>query len=220
MVIEFNIEGVSVVGYILPFDSWLENDESKWLPVGMEHVAKVRKKEYLAGRYCAVKAAEQLGVQLSALPSAPTREPIWPDGLVGSITHSKRMAIGCVSTSKVISSLGIDAEELIQPSVSLEVETIIATDSELALLKRYELPMGITLLFSAKEALYKALYPRVRTFIDFKEVTLIHLDRENGCFELELKSSDERLTNYLGLYTGFYKQFEETIVTLVCISCK
>jgi 4'-phosphopantetheinyl transferase EntD len=217
MLIDFNIHGVSAFGAPLPFDSQLEKSFSNWLPEKMKNVAQIRQQEFIAGRYCAFQAAKMVGFDLVTLPSAETREPLWPEGVFGSITHSKKMAISCVSVSDALSSVGVDAEELIKPSLSAEVEKVIATDEELALLGKIEYQKGITILFSAKEALYKALFPLVRTFIDFKEVKLTQLNSDEGSFELELLSTNVKLSNYLGRYKGSFKQLGETIVTVVSV---
>ena len=217
MLIDFNIHGVSTFGAPLPLDSRLEKSFSSWLPERMKNVAQIRQQEFIAGRYCAYQAAKMVGFDLVTLPSAETREPMWPAGVLGSITHSKKMAISCVSVSDDLSSVGVDAEELIKPSLSAEVEKVIATDEDLALLNKNEYQTGITILFSAKEALYKALFPLVQTFIDFKEVKLTKLNTDEGSFELEVMSNNVKLVNYLGRYKGSFKQLGETIVTVVSI---
>ena len=217
MLIDFNIHGVSFFGAPLPFDSQLEESFSHLLPHTMANVAQVRKQEFIAGRYCAYQAAKLVGLELVKLPAAKTREPVWPEGIVGSITHSKLMAISCVSLSQDWSSIGIDAEELINPSLRADIESLVASPVELQYLGSLDSQIGLTVLFSAKEALYKALFPLVRTFIDFKEVKLTNLDADTKVFELELISSNEKLAGHLGRYQGSFKQFGETIVTVVSI---
>lgn len=217
MLIDFNLHGVSAFGTILPLDSQVEKTYAHWLPAGMKDVATVRQQEFIAGRFCAVQAAKQIGHELSKLPVASTREPVWPDGLKGSITHSKQLAIGCVSLSENLESIGIDAEEMIKPGLRKDIEKTIANDVELFLLEKTLPEMGLTILFSAKESLYKALFPLVRTFIDFKEVVLTELDSEKMTFVLELKTSNPKLVSHLGTYHGSYKIMGETIVTVVYI---
>jgi 4'-phosphopantetheinyl transferase EntD len=217
MLIDFNIHGVSAFGAPLPFDSQLEKSFSSWLPDGMKNVAQTRQQEFIAGRYCAFKASKEVGYDLSQLPAAPTREPVWPEGILGSITHSKQMAISCVSVSDEISSIGIDAEELMKIGLAQEIERVIATEEELLMIAGADYQMGITILFSAKEALYKALFPLARTFIDFKEVKLTKLHSDKRLFELELKSSNPKLKGYLGRYEGSFKLIGETVVTVVSI---
>lgn len=218
MLIDFNIHGVSFFGISLPIDIHLEKSFSKWLPAEMNNVAHSRKQEYIAGRFCAVRAANHIGIIISSLPSADTREPVWPEGVVGSISHSKQLAISCVALSKEISSIGIDAEELIKLSLCSEIAPVVASQEELAYLKNFDAQKGLTILFSAKESLYKALFPLVRTFIDYKDVKLINLVADKGVFELELNSTNAGLSAYQGTYFGSFKQIGETIITVVLIS--
>lgn len=218
MLIDFNLHGVSAYGMVLPLDSQVEKSFAYWLPVGMKDVAPVRQQEFIAGRLCAVEAAKQIGFELNKLPVAATREPLWPDGLKGSITHSKQLAIGCVSLSENLESIGIDAEEMIKPGLRKDIEKTIANEAELLLLEKTLPEIGLTVLFSAKESLYKALFPLVRTFIDFKEVELTELDSEKMTFVLELKTANPKLATHLGKYAGSYQIMGETIVTVVSIS--
>ncbi len=217
MLSDFNIHGVSFFGTPLPIDSQLESSLSHWLPSSMKNVSKIRQQEFIAGRFCAAQAAKVVGINLLSLPSAKSREPIWPLGLVGSIAHSKKLAVSCVSLSEEHASIGVDAEELIERNICLDITTLIAEKAELTLLNNFDSQIGLTILFSAKEALYKALFPLARTFIDFKEVKLISLDTDKGLFELLLKSSNAKLKSFIGNYKGSFKQIDETIVTVVSI---
>jgi enterobactin synthetase component D len=214
---EFNIQGVSIFGAQLPLSSDLEQGYAFCLPEGLQDAAQVRKQEFIAGRYCAIQAAKNIGLTIESLPRASTREPIWPLGITGSISHSKQMAISCISKSSDYLSLGIDSEELIKPKIASEVAATIGTQDELAFLASLDFSFGLTVMFSAKEALYKALFPLARTFIDFKDVKLISLDPAKGDFELELISSHPLLAKYLGRYVGTFRMMNQTIVTFVSI---
>jgi enterobactin synthetase component D len=208
MLLDFNIQGVSIFGATLPLDSHVQNQYAALLPLQMKDVAAVRQQEFIAGRYCAFKASKELGIHLESLPSAKTREPVWPQDIVGSISHSKLLALSCISLAVNYDSLGIDAEEILSESVAESVQETIATSDEAALLNKK---------FSAKEAFYKALFPLTREFIDFKEVKLLALDTEKRTFELVLDSSNLKLSKFLGNYSGSYQQVGDTIVTLVTI---
>lgn len=217
MLIDFKLQGVSAFGTQLPLDDQIQDLFAYCLPAEMKEVAKIRKQEFIAGRFCALSAAKNIGYELKHLPSAATREPLWPDGLKGSITHSRQLAIGCVSLSEELESIGIDAEERIKPTLSKEVQKVISHEVEIKLLQLTEPDDGLTILFSAKESLYKALFPLVRSYIDFKEVVLTELDPESMTYVLELATSNPKLKSHLGRYTGSYKKLGETIVTFVSI---
>lgn len=217
MLLDFNIQGVSIFGATLPLDSHVQNNYAALLPFQMKDVAAVRQQEFIAGRYCAIKASKELGIHLESLPVAKTREPVWPQDIVGSISHSKLLALSCISLAKNYDSLGIDAEEVLSESVARDVQETIASSAEVSLLNKSYFLKELTILFSAKEALYKALFPLTREFIDFKEVKLRGLDTEKRTFELVLDSSNLKLSKFLGSYHGSYQEVGDTIVTLVAI---
>ncbi len=115
-----------------------------------------RRVEFTLGRLAARRAMRSLGARLGAIPMAPDRSPIWPEGLVGSITHSDGLAVAVAGYSKDWLGLGIDLE----PATGLEVDLIdeIARPEERADLGDQRL-LAAKRLFSVKEAAYKAQYP-------------------------------------------------------------
>lgn len=217
MVREFDIPGVSVFRSTLPLSSQVESDYSYCLPESLKNVALTRKHHYIAGRYCAIQAAKNLGFSLPVFPNAETREPIWPQGFIGSISHSKSIAISCIAEAQSFESIGIDAEEMIKTTTGENIASTIASVEELNYLKELNFDFGLTLLFSAKEALYKALYPLGRKFIDFKEATLSKVDLSSMSFELRLESKDPAYASYLGIYKGQFKLLDQNIVSLILI---
>jgi enterobactin synthetase component D len=214
---EFDIPGVSVFRSTLPLCSQVESDYSFCLPESLINVALTRKHHYIAGRYCAIQAAKNLGLSLTSFANAETREPIWPEGMIGSISHSKSIAISCVAETQHYKSIGIDAEEMIKLDTEEKISSLIASPEELNYLEKLNFDFGLTLLFSAKEALYKALFPLGRKFIDFKEATLLKVDLSAMSFELKLESKDQAYVSYLGIYQGQFKILDQNIVSLILV---
>ena len=217
MVFEFDIPGVSIFRSPLPLTSQIESDYSYCLPQSLENVAQTRKHNFVAGRYCAIQAAKKLGLSLPAFGNAETREPLWPKGFTGSISHSKSLAISCVSDSSQYQSMGIDAEEIIRSTMAEKISGTVATQEELDYLNSFKLDFGFTLLFSAKEALFKALFPLGRKYIDFKEAILIDIDQQKKTFQLRLASKDPAYQAYLGIYQGQYSIVDNNLVSLILI---
>jgi enterobactin synthetase component D len=155
-----------------------------------ERAVAKRRAEFLAGRFAALSALRALGIE-----QAPGRNedgsPRWPAGIVGSITHGARRALCAVGRSAELRGLGIDAECLMTPAVKQELQRRICTDAELALaeeclgLAEHEL---VSLAFSAKESLYKCLYPMVGRYMDLHAATVVGAAAlgENGELTLEL----------------------------------
>lgn len=144
-------------------------------------VAK-RKAEFLAGRLAAQRALSALG--FDATPGRnEDGSPSWPNDVVGSITHGAGRALCAVSSRSELRSLGIDAEKLMAANVSLELKARICSAFERELLQA-ALPVPehqlVTYAFSAKESLYKCLYPLVGQFMDFGAARVVAASGEAG----------------------------------------
>lgn len=143
------------------------------LPEDLAQAVAKRRSEYLAGRLVAALALRQSG--LPETVGRNGRAPVWPEGVAGSITHSKDRAIAAVSTR--YRSLGLDCEALVSTDRAMQLAATIFSETE-ARLRPDALSFGtfFTLVFSAKEALYKALSPRLTRIPGFHEAALTALD--------------------------------------------
>jgi 4'-phosphopantetheinyl transferase EntD len=112
--------------------------------------------EFAAGRLCARAALSELGHPNVALPRGPDRRPHWPDGIVGSITHTDTYCAAAVARRADVAGIGIDAETLGRVDDAL-LPRICTGDEQarLAALSASERAIAATLIFSAKEAFYK-----------------------------------------------------------------
>jgi 4'-phosphopantetheinyl transferase EntD len=129
--------------------------------------------DFAAGRLCARRALRSLGFAEFALRSNADRTPRWPDGVVGSITHTIGFCGAVVDRSENVASLGLDAE--IVAGVVPEVWAEVLTDGELlqlAALPAAERERHAALAFSAKEAFYKCQFGLTGTWLDFRDVTI------------------------------------------------
>lgn len=124
-----------------------------------------RRREFAAGRAMARDALTALGHAPTAIPQAPDRAPVWPQGIAGSISHSDLLCVAALSTDLI--GLGID----IEPNRDLEPNliTTICSDAEVARLPASDLLRLAKLTFCAKEAAYKAQYPITREILDFSD---------------------------------------------------
>ncbi len=133
-----------------------------------------RRREFSTGRICAHSALRQLGYPASAILRGARGEPLWPEGVVGSITHCDGYRAAAVARSNKILTVGIDAEPHAQLPEGV-LEQIVRTE-ELAALRRLgsEEPQlhWDRLLFSAKESVYKACYPLSQRRLDFEQVSV------------------------------------------------
>jgi 4'-phosphopantetheinyl transferase EntD len=133
-----------------------------------------RVSEFATTRRCARDALEQLGRARVPILAGRHREPLWPSGVVGSITHCPGYRGAAVASAALGTTIGIDAEpnEPLPPGV-LEVVSRPAERRALARLRAVEPAVAWDrLLFSAKEAAYKAWFPIVGTWLGFEDVEL------------------------------------------------
>lgn len=148
--------------------------EARRLETDTQTMGAKRRGEFLAGRVCVARALEAAGAgRVGYVPRGDDGLPVWPDGWRGSISHSSAWAAAAVAPSSQCVALGLDIQERVSPRVMAEVLPLIATEAEVARASPYfERRSALTLLFSAKESLYKALHPLVRTFQDFDGAAL------------------------------------------------
>ncbi|MEV4013261.1 4'-phosphopantetheinyl transferase superfamily protein [Nonomuraea angiospora] len=130
--------------------------------------ADKRRREFRTSRHCARLALRRLGVAPSPILRGDRGAPAWPPGVVGSITHCTGYRAAAVAHGAL--SIGIDAEpHLPMPKGVLERT---ATPVEAAALDLLGIPDPGRLLFSAKEAIYKAWYPLTGHWLGFLDATV------------------------------------------------
>lgn len=138
-------------------------------------VAK-RQGEYLAGRLCAREALRQLCGQALVPGRDEEGVPIWPAGVVGSITHGAGRAAAMVASRRDWRGLGLDLEKQLSAERAAKLAGEILTPTELQRAEGLD-PLAfarlVTLTFSLKESLFKALYPLVLKRFYFHDAELL-----------------------------------------------
>jgi 4'-phosphopantetheinyl transferase EntD len=133
------------------------------------NVVDRRRIEFATGRYCAKKAISLLGVTPTAIVIGDGREPVWPSGIVGSITHCSGYCAAVVTKSSSILSIGADAEENL-PLPEGVFELIADTQERVGSTNLNAMTIHWDrLLFCAKEAVYKAWYNITKEWLDFSD---------------------------------------------------
>src|SRR3979411_1268727 len=148
------------------------------LPQALRHATQKRQREFLAGRWCAEEALQCLGAGSIHVAMAEDRTPIWPDGVVGSITHTGDFAAARVGGAADIAGVGIDSEEIIDPAAARDIADICMVDEAMLFKPAHGRSFCefCTFVFSAKEAVYKCLFPLTRKFLEFSDVRIISFD--------------------------------------------
>ena len=161
------------------------------VPAALLNATKVRKAEFLAGRIAARHAFIQLGITPQAIPIARHRQPLWPATVLASISHHADSAFCMMMPTpspKPIISIGIDVESIVHAEDRALLSPSIASRKELDIMTANFLDneYGFTVVFSAKEALFKALYPAVGRYFDFLDVEISAINISKCELEMRL----------------------------------
>jgi 4'-phosphopantetheinyl transferase EntD len=129
--------------------------------------------EFAAGRVCAHAALYAAGCEEPVVPSGSDRAPAWPNGFVGSITHTRGYYAAAAVDRFVYRSIGIDAETIERVTEDLW-PTLLTSPEIAALTRRPGAARGreAAVVFSAKEAFYKCQSPLTQMWIDFHDVSV------------------------------------------------
>jgi enterobactin synthetase component D len=150
------------------------------LPSPPERAVAQRRAEFLAGRYAAGLALEALGCASAwSVGRGEDGAPHWPAGFIGSITHGAGVIAAATARSEALAGIGIDVERRIAMETEHELSERITHTGEIERVRRAlpeaMAPAAFTLVFSAKESLFKCLYPLVGEFFDFHDATVIEV---------------------------------------------
>lgn len=179
-------------------------------PKRLHKAVPKRQAEYLAGRLCAKMALQQAKSNLVDVTTGEDRAPIWPQGFLGSISHSKGMAMAMVAQSEQCQGLGIDLEHFMTEKQEKNLQTHILCEQDRlqfeALTQHVSNPL--TLVFSAKESIFKALYSSVKRFFGFEAAALQHFDESSLTFRITTRLSDlvpegTQVTVYYQVFDGW-----------------
>ncbi len=157
-------------------------------PLKLHNAVNKRRAEYLAARYCTQQALNHLGYPGFQVTNAPDRSPVWPDTILGSISHTANCAIVFAAARDKYRMIGVDIEQEIKAETIESVSRSIINHNEAALLTACPLPFtqAFTLAFSLKESLFKALYPQVKCFFDFHAAEITSIDCRNHTITITL----------------------------------
>lgn len=158
------------------------------LPDHLARAVPKRRAEYLAGRFLARQLLAPLGFADFTLARGEDRAPQWPPGIAGALSHNSDTALCAVHRERGLGGVGLDVETLLSDVRAEELWGAIVSAAEREALLREALPFNelLTLTFSAKESLFKALYPQVRCYFDFLDARMVAVDIQRQTFVLAL----------------------------------
>nr|WP_297459458.1 4'-phosphopantetheinyl transferase superfamily protein [uncultured Halomonas sp.] len=190
------------------------------VPDAIASAAPKRQMEFLAGRLCAREALHRL-IGIAHVPAvAQSKAPVWPAGLIGSITHSGDLAAALVAPIQGYRGLGLDAETLLTAQRGERLARQILTPNErdwLATLPTDRRGEFVTLAFSLKESLFKALFPLVNVRFYFQDAELIAWNSETQQTTLQLRKPLSPDWPSASQLHGQYTLLDSYLVSMVAI---
>lgn len=181
-----------------------------WLPHHhqLADAGRKRKADHLAGRIAAFHALNR-----QAIPAiGSSGEPLWPAGISGSLSHSGTQAVAICRESGLI---GVDCEAIIDESEAREIQDGVIDVQEARVLAECGLPFALafTLAFSAKESLFKALFPQVQAWMGFESARVKALT--NDTLTLSLTRPLPPFAQNQA-FTAHWQCSDARVVTLIC----
>lgn len=153
-----------------------------------------RRREFLCGRACAHAALRAVGLDRGPIGVGRGRQPVWPAGAVGSISHAGEWSGAVVARADDVWALGFDIETL-DPPLAPEVERLVLTPEERAAAAEDD-PVashGSKIAYSVKESVYKCLFPRTGWRLSFTDVTValdLHRSRAEARLDGRFRSEE------------------------------
>ncbi len=176
-----------------------------------------RQTEFSHGRCCAHQALAKFKLESEPiLRNAETREPCWPDRVRGSITHSGEYAAAAVGLADDVSGIGIDLESLYRV-VDFNISRHVCVEKELEWLNTLppdQANRGLRIIFSAKESIFKCLFPISKTYLYFKYAT-VTIDEASAEFTFTLSRECSGVTEAGFRHSGKFSIIDKMLLTAI-----
>lgn len=186
-------------------------------PHDIQNSVSKRKAEFLAGRVCAAIGWRRLGVEMppKLLVSRSKRVPYWGKGLIGSISHSDTKAVFFASSSEKLQSVGVDIQDILTFEEALFICDRVIDKEELCIANSFgfTLSEAVSIAFSVKESIYKAVSPISEEYFDFLEAKIEYINKEfvkvkiakefkmrhltSKCFKVAYTLKEQHILSYL-----------------------
>ncbi|MCC2605701.1 4'-phosphopantetheinyl transferase family protein [Planctobacterium marinum] len=174
------------------FSEQLFHSHEIYFPEDIRRSVTKRQSEFLAGRILAGHNLALMGVRGFDIVNDEMRCPQWPKGVVGSISHADAVACCITAPDTLFQGVGVDVENIMAVKTVEEIRISIVNQQESLLMRQFSALADnvlFTAVFSAKEAIYKALYPSVRRFFDFSAVNLTGIEADRELLQFEVTES-------------------------------
>ena len=177
---------------------------------------------YRAGRYCAMRALEQLGLAGNCPSVNDNNAPAWPYGTVGSITHVMSLVSAAVASRRQCDGVGIDIEPITSLDRAHSLASRAATSPEVMGVMdgmKSDYASAVALIVAAKHSLYKCLHPQVGRSFGYLDASIEDVQRSTGRFRARLKVMLSPAWTGGTTVTGQYEVVGDFIHTGIAIPC-
>jgi 4'-phosphopantetheinyl transferase EntD len=183
----------------------------------VERAVDKRKREFRAGRHAARALFNQCEVSCGALLKGVQREPGWPAGWTGSISHTQGICMVALASTSHFASLGLDVEQA--TPLGRDLADVICRPEELLQLRELEKKIGTAfalekLLFSAKESVHKTYFPLNHHTLDFLDAR-IELDWAGRRFTAFILNPEPAPRVKVGQLQGRFCFYGDWVVTCI-----
>lgn len=175
-----------------------------------EGAVQARRDEFHTGRRLARAALAALGCPPAVITMNDGRDPVWPPGFLGSISHTRRLCVAHVGRTRDLAGLGVDIE--LARELPPELIPLVCRSDEDCRLSNWR----VLLCFATKEALFKSYYPKTRAFLDFHDVR-VDLDEERGAFTARIVAPDKPAFHGCRVFAGRFARIDLHVVAAVWI---
>lgn len=167
-----------------------------------------RQVEFATGRVLARRLLEALGLSEAPIRRDADRVPIWPAGVLGSISHTDDACLVALTLDPALRGVGVDVE-MDAPRSARFFERITTSAERSRLGTETEGCAEASRIFSAKEAVYKACFPRLREFWGFRDVE-VEIDAATGSFTARVPAAAD------GQVEGLIREQDGRVWTVAC----
>lgn len=191
--------------------------------IDLPKASNKRQAEFLAARLCARKALSiQTGFASLPTQQADSRIPLWPAQSCGSMSHSHSLAAALVGDNQAWQGLGLDIEKPLQLMRAQRLaKSILTTDehNRFVGLDSTQQAIYLTLVFSFKESLFKALNPLTGSYFGFQDAQVLDLSAATSG-HARLRLAKDLTTDWPAgsELKGQFAQLHGSVVTLVSIA--
>lgn len=190
------------------------------MPDQLQQAVPKRRCEYLAGRVLFQQLLSRYQLPAYQLLNTLSGAPSWPAGYIGSISHADGNAICCMMPDKIYQAIGIDIETVLSADSCTEIASHIVQPQEQHLLLQttaVNYAEALSIAFSAKESLYKALYPKVQRFFGFEDAELTNILTDKQQFTLRLNIDLSPQLTAGRVFDGHYQFVGQQVISLIAL---